>query len=303
MRLTNLHSCIYTILLLFFVSCTTEDETITAREYPRLNTLPVTEVSEGGARFNAGFLMRGTTPIVEYGFTYSWNYEWAMDFEKDKRISVMGDPGDDGFSELVEQGLYKGENYNVKAFVRTDDFVVLGQVVNFESRGSKISQLGSFSPKIGHVLDEMEITSSDFGVNGDTYVEIDGIRAQITSYSRNVIKILVPEDLDKEEAEIVVSTYGHASSFKEKFKLYRPVINSISPSQVITGEELNIIGGPFDTKPGAVYVTFASSPYKVTAEILNVTEDQVTVRVPERSRFPRREIEVTMNNMRTIYHY
>ena len=58
-------------LLSLLVKCNKDE--VTGRDYPRIKTLPVTEITPNGARFNAEIIFRGNFEVINYGFVWSEN--------------------------------------------------------------------------------------------------------------------------------------------------------------------------------------------------------------------------------------
>lgn len=299
MRIPSLRLLGYALLLLIMATCTTEEETITPREYPRLTTLPVTDISRDGARFNAEFILRGDYTIEEYGFIYSDDLVWQMDFHGSERISMDGNVGAEGFSAMISRNLKENEEYHVKAFARTADYLVLGEPVKFQSQGSNGPELKNITPSSGHIGDEIEITSASFGKKEyRVKVYVEGVEAEITSFSQSAIKFLVPDSVAKEYLTISVIVNGNASYLEEKFQLHKPVISRIEPVQTSFDSELTIHGENFNTDEGAVSVIFngfKETPFQ--SKIVSVTEDKVVVVVPGAVNIKEPGITVKMNNM------
>ncbi|TDQ33365.1 IPT/TIG domain-containing protein [Zeaxanthinibacter enoshimensis] len=301
MKLYILRSLAFSLLLFSLATCTTEEETITPREYPRLTTLPVTEVSNDGARLNAEFILRGDYPIAEYGFIYSDDYVGRMDFENSERISIEGNVGAEGFSAMISRNLRNNEEYHVKAYVRTADYLVLGEPVNFKSQGSKGPELKSMIPSSGHIGDEVEITSSDFGkAKWATKVFVEGSEAEITSFSETAIKFLIPDAVAEELLTVAVEVNGNVSSFEEKFNLYKPVISEITPVQTSFDAEVTLSGENFNPVKGSISVNFLGfKDVAFPAEIVTTEESSVVVRVPAGVDIKEPGITIEMNNMKT----
>ena len=58
-------------VVLMLVQC--DNDEITGRNYPRLKTLAVTDITAEGAKFNAEIIFRGNFEVINYGFVWSEN--------------------------------------------------------------------------------------------------------------------------------------------------------------------------------------------------------------------------------------
>lgn len=124
-------------LLCLLVMC--DKEEVTSRNYPRLKTLPVTEISSEGAKFNAEFRLRGDFKVVNYGFV--WDETIDPTIEYSNRVINSENIQTDRFSQSIETNLKVGVYYYVRAFVETDDFTVYGENMYFLSLGSKSPEI------------------------------------------------------------------------------------------------------------------------------------------------------------------
>lgn len=123
------------LLLLSVFLATCDENEVPSRDYPRLNTLDVTNVNEAGATLNAEITYRGDFEILQYGFTWSENENPT--FPISERVIFQGDIRSDKFSATISSStLVSGKEYYVRPFVQTEDYVVYGKNVKFTNRGS-----------------------------------------------------------------------------------------------------------------------------------------------------------------------
>lgn len=292
------------MLLLSQLGCDKEEE-ITSREYPRLNTLAATEIGPEGARFNAEFLLRGNVEIEKYGFVWSRNKYFeieSLETWPGNQVVYSENIGEDGFSEFIQITLQRNQVYFVRAFVKTKDFLVIGNDISFLSKGSKGPELKSFSPEAGHVDTEIELTATSFGENAhEVDVFINGIDALITSFSRTSITARIPDRINKEEITISVSVAGNNSAYDKKFRIYKPLISDVAPKEVTFGGVVEIHGEHFDTREGRTGVSFDTPNGTLfTGEVIDITENKITTRVPQEMNQEEMNLIVSMNNMKTV---
>lgn len=122
---------------LFFMACE-EEEVALEREYPRVNTLEVTNINSNGATFNADFIYRGDFEITRYGFV--WSDLESTTFLQANKLSYQETLMKDQYSVEVKDDLVKNQVYYVRAFVETKEFRVFGNQVSFTALGSAGTQ-------------------------------------------------------------------------------------------------------------------------------------------------------------------
>ena len=111
-----------------------DDDHLSSREYPRLNTLEVSDITPLGAKVSAEFLLRGDFEILYYGFV--WSDRPSPRVDHDSSAIFYGNIQDTGFSAEITSGLTKGIYYYVRPFVQTGNYRVYGKNVSFKSEGN-----------------------------------------------------------------------------------------------------------------------------------------------------------------------
>lgn len=109
------------------IECGEED--VSSREYPRLKTLPVTNITADGATFNAEITIRGSFEVLSYGFV--WNTDKTPTVDSSEKIEVHENINTLRFSLHVTSALKEDEKYYYKAFLITDDYTVYGKELTF----------------------------------------------------------------------------------------------------------------------------------------------------------------------------
>jgi hypothetical protein len=285
------------VFILLGVTFSCEEDGLYPREYPRITTLPVTDISTEGAMLNAEFLLRGNTEIISYGFVFISGL--GNNFEELRRVVIPGTIQDEAFSVFIGSGLYSNGRYWVRAFVETDDFMVYGEEVFFRSLGSSGPELVSFSPTEGHLTDTLRIK----GVfnNYSPKVEIDQLEATILEFNSEEISVLIPESLSKEKSQVHVTVIGNTSTFEEPFTLLRPTIESYDTTEVSIGSEMVINGTNFNPLPDQVELFFLNSEGALfPAEILSISENQIVTRIPEDVDSKLLQVTIHQNNFEVI---
>ena len=297
-----MRSKLVTVLLVsslgFLVHC--DKDEVTARNFPRLKTLPVSEITPNGARFNAEIIFRGDFEVLNYGFVWSENENPTI--ENSDRVIFAENILSDNFSEIIETTLREDVSYFVRAFIETNNFIVYGENVGFVSLGSAGPELMDFLPKSGHVEDTLRLKANNFGrIKSNVEVNIDQIAAEIVGFEETELSVLVPNLLSSEKSTISVSVSGNTTSFEDKFTLLKPVINTINPTSITFGSSVVIEGMNFDTRPNKITVSFIGADGTVfPAEVISVTESRIETIVPTNIASKQSEISISMNNFEII---
>jgi hypothetical protein len=112
--------------MLLAIGCT--EETLTVREYPRVET-SVVEVTSDNIIFRGQILANGNVPITEHGFTWSTGYPNIRDSQK-VALGEIKNPGE--FKSSVSKTVFeKNKTYSVRAYSLAGGFEVYGPVVSF----------------------------------------------------------------------------------------------------------------------------------------------------------------------------
>ncbi len=119
-----------TFLLIIPSACEKEDDVAT-RDYPRLITLGVSEISQTGAKFNAEIISGNPAEIIGYGFTWSDIVD-SPKLENNANIDITGSVSDNKFSADV-QTLESNKVYYLRSFIKTNDLLIYGRVVSFKT--------------------------------------------------------------------------------------------------------------------------------------------------------------------------
>lgn len=287
----------YTLILIaisFLVNC--EKYEVTSRDYPRVSTLAVDNITEEGATFNAEFKLRGEFEVVNYGFVWSTLENPTID--DSDRVVYAENIQSNTFSQRIETTLKKENIYNVRAFVKTKDYLIYGENIEFYSRGSNGPELLDFSPKIGHVGDTIKLKATSFGrVKNNVKVKINQTYVDIAKFDEKEISIVIPNSHTEEKSKISVDLAFNTSIYNELFTLYKPTINNIYPAAIKFGTEVTIEGENFNPNLNFVSVVFKSANGSLfPAEITSGSENQLKVLVPNGIDTKQCKIDVIMNN-------
>lgn len=263
------------IVILFVVfsiaiSCTKEEAT--PRNYPRVETGAVRDVSEAGALFS-GEITYSTVPIKDHGFVWST----VANFEPDQAdVLSLGEKSETGtFTAACTYALEKGKTYYVRAYAKSGQHSVYGDAHTFMSMGSQPPQISDFSPKEATWDDEIVLTGKNLSaIKSNLHVKFGTVDAFVVQSSEHEVTVKVPYTLNQKESTIALSLAGHTSTFTEKFVLRSPVIHSVSPVAAEPGVDVTISGQWLNAS--AVKVYFGD----LSADLKFVSKDKVICIVP-----------------------
>lgn len=206
------------ILLLSLMVIQCSEPEVTSRNYPRVSTLDVTNVSSVGARFNAEVIYLGDFEILSYGFVWSESDGPELGISEKKIFD--GSNFTVNFSADIKTTLSNGIRYYVRPFVMTNKYTVYGKTVSFYSKGSGFPTISSFTPTTGKVGDTIEISGTDFSYRkGSMVVKFDSHVADIVSTSDTLIHVVVPPTLSSAQSAVRVSVVGAETIAPVKFTL------------------------------------------------------------------------------------
>ena len=146
------------IAILSLVTC--DNYEFPKSPYPRIETLPVVNISETGVTFQGNITQLGQKEITNRGFV--WGLEKNLSIDSEDKIQLGPAQARGNFEANVKSGLSKGKTYFVRAFVATSDYFVYGEAVSFTSKGSTPPLIKSFSPLEGTWGDTITVKGNFF---------------------------------------------------------------------------------------------------------------------------------------------
>lgn len=117
------------LILMFGIlltSCNDEIPVI-VQEYPRIKTLPVTNIGSTTATFNFEVLIEGEEPITSAYFTMrdvSGGIIYQIDVPESELSNII-------ISADVRENLEPNQKYNVIPYVRTNSYFITGDTMSF----------------------------------------------------------------------------------------------------------------------------------------------------------------------------
>lgn len=228
------------LALAFALLASCSKEEVSPRNYPRVLTGEVTEITEAGAVFH-GQITFTSVPVVDHGFVWST----LSNFEpKDGDALSLGPLSSTGsFTAPCTYALKAGEKFYVRAYAVSENHAVYGDVVTFISRGANAPVMLDFSPKEGTWDDVITITGKNMtSVERNLIIKFGEYQAFVLESSPDKALVKVPFGLDKKECIVSLSLASQTSTMTDKFILRSPQITSIEPAVAAPGEEITING-------------------------------------------------------------
>lgn len=232
-------NCNIFLVCLAFLVAGCEDDPV-QRDYPRVKTLEVTNITSEGALFVAEIYEPGDGEISEHGFV------WALSrpgLEYDNKIMLGSLTGTGEFTAEVRSTLSEGLIYQVAAFVRSGEYTVYGNTVEFMSMGSMGPEITGFTPDRVLSGDTILIRGKRFSwVKGLNQVIFNETVADICSpVTDTTILVVVPFSLTVPEQTLSVEVAGNRTTFSgSKLMVDLPTLDEISPASAHWGDTVEI---------------------------------------------------------------
>lgn len=229
--------------VLTFIGCNDE---ISQRAYPRVKTLEVDNISSSGARFNAEIIAEGNGDIIEHGFVWDKMPDPTIGYSEKAVLQESIITGE--FSVEITTTLLEGSRYYVRAYSKSDEYLVYGKITSFSSLGSLAPQINSFEPKVGTFRDTVKIRGKNFSyVKDNNKVFFKEFRSELISSNDSVIICTVPDGIGDKSVLISLKLANQISRAADQFELISPEITSFEPSMGTFGDTIHISGQNFST--------------------------------------------------------
>jgi hypothetical protein len=225
------------VFLPFLSGC--EDEPV-PRDYPRVRTLPVTNITQEGAVFTAEVYEPGNVEITEHGFV------WALskpDVNSDNRVYLGTFTGTGQFSAEVRTTFQEGITYNITAFIRAGEYTVYGETMKFKSLGSLGPEITGFSPERVLCGDTVLIRGKNFSwVKTFNEVYFNDIKGVVCDpVTDTTLYAVVPFTTVEPEKAITVEIAGNRTTYPAKKLLVDlPSAELIGSSSGCWGDTVNL---------------------------------------------------------------
>jgi hypothetical protein len=280
---------IFPVLIAIFLLVTCDNYEFPKSPYPRIETLPVVNISETGVTFQATITQIGEKEITNHGFVWGPTENLSIANEDKIQLGVTSNLG--AFEADIKSGLFKDETYFVKAFVATQDYFVYGEAVSFTSKGSTPPVIKSFSPSEGTWGDTVTIKGNYFSALAkNNVVKFGTFESNVVSSNDSTIICIVPNDIETLLVSIYVQVSGTTTEASNKFQLTVPQIDDFYPTSGTFLDEVTINGSNFGILKTHV-VTIGGH----VAEVVASSRTSLKVKIPLEVELKTNQIKLVLN--------
>ena len=221
-------SLILGLIFIFLLGC--EKEEVALRPFPRLETLPVSEITDEGAVFNAKIFNRGDYEIRSFGFVWGPSPAPSLGDYFERRSE--GQPDQTTFSQGINSGLKINKRYYVRAFLETTDHIVYGTEVTFSSLGSSVPILTAVTPETGSWGDTISVLGKFFipDTTG-TKAFLNEVELSTISISDSMAQFIIPPIDNDSLVTLRMISGGEAVQNNLSFKYEVVKILEVSPQR------------------------------------------------------------------------
>jgi IPT/TIG domain/Kelch motif len=281
---------ILTISITLFSLVTCDNYEFPQSPYPRIETLPVVNISESGVTFQANITQLGEKVIMNHGFVWGLDENISIEDEDKIKLGTISRVGN--FEADVKSGLNKGEVYFVKAFVATEDYFVFGEAISFTSKGSTPPVINDFLPLEGTWGDTVTIKGNYFSaLSKNNLVEFGTFESKVVSSNDSTIVCIVPDNIPEKTVAINVTVTKNKTQSTNNFVLTTPTIERFLPTQATFEDIVTITGTNFSSIKEKNIVKFNEH----IAEVTESSNSQLKVKVPYAIRKKDNVVSVTVN--------
>lgn len=201
----------YWLLLCLVLLAGCEKEEIATRSFPRLETLPVTNVSDEGAVFNGHVLSSEGQDVLHHGFV--WGDRGRLpQLSTSFVISEPGAPSKAEFSMEIRNDLEIGRFYLIRAYIQTEQLTIYGNEVLFQSLGSRVPVLTSVQPAQGSWGDTITVRGKFLSRDTTNGVAFLGeVPVPVISASDSLASFVIPPTPNKAEVPLRMVIGGVSS--------------------------------------------------------------------------------------------
>lgn len=228
-----------------------EEEGISQRNYPFIETLQLSNLDENGVTIEAHLLKNGTASIESYGVDYLEsryveNIYSDVDFITKE---ILESPESEFFSVRVESDLVAGEEYHAKPFVRSNGYKVYGESLIFQAEGSRAPEITEVNSSVLGMRLELVIKGKNFSTRiENNLIEVPGseayFRFNILEATSEMLRVQamkwnsLAEFGHDQRFDLAVTTLGKKTVLPGHFSIGYPRITSINTLMAKEGEEI-----------------------------------------------------------------
>lgn len=214
-----------------------------ARPFTRLITYEVSDISDSGVTCTAELVNRDDQAILEYGFIYSTDSITSI--HQGNKIVVKPKENENIFSYRIDQALITGQLYRLRSYLITANYIVYGNIVTFDSKGSRSPVIKSFTPLVAFCGDTLKIVGSDFSpFIGENIVKLNDQELFVVSASDSLILAIAESNTDN--VTLKISVQGKEVIAGSTLKMIFPSVKNLYPLIVGIGDTITLTGENLD---------------------------------------------------------
>ncbi len=207
------------ISLFFFLSCNNDFVEITNKDFPFIILNEIFSNSNEGVVISASLYNENEVPFSEYGLVIAPEHTPSV---SDRKIVFNNTPGKD-FKVSINNDLIKGENYYVRAFIRTSDNLIYSNTLSFESEGCLPPDISSISAKSATSGNRIIIEGNYFSeIMSHNEVYFNDLKSTIIKASIDTLIVFCPNTSTDKSVKIKVTVALQTTEASQEFKLLNP---------------------------------------------------------------------------------
>ena len=150
-----------TIIIVLLSNCK-EKFDLEEQDYPIIYTNEVEIITDTGIVVTAEIKQLGNSKIIDCGFVWATYDNFSLSSHEISYISIGALTENDDFIANINYELVNEKITNIRAYCKTENEIVYGNIVSFDSKGVGPPVIYSFSPLSGLVGDNIIVTGNNF---------------------------------------------------------------------------------------------------------------------------------------------
>jgi hypothetical protein len=208
------------LLFIFVLGCN-KDLELPVKDYPYVETLEP-EVTDEGTLLSAELMNIGNSKILQFGFVWSESIKPTI---LDHICISTGEIKKGKYTYQLNSGIRNDNSYYVRSYVKSENFLVYGNQISFDSPHSQQPMINHISPLLGSIGTRVIIDGENFSpYPEDNIVKFGDIIAVPDSVTKNKIVVKVPAITEPGIVTVSVETAGMLARSDKPFEMKFPWI-------------------------------------------------------------------------------
>ncbi|TDQ15171.1 hypothetical protein DFQ04_3057 [Algoriphagus boseongensis] len=236
-------------LLWAFFACE-QEEFITQRDYPFVESVGISDLNETGVTVNFEILKSGNSSIDAYGLEFiearKLTNGSSGEFEK---IIESKAPSENVISIRIAYDLIDKEEYVVRPFVSSGGRIVYGENLVFLSQGVQTPKITEVTPKEFYLNSTIEVKGDYFNSrlenNSIEVINSEEYRIYLDSVFRDRIKFRIEvkssaRPIENQKLLLKLTSGGKVVQFPSEITSIVPKITLINPREFYVGDKIQV---------------------------------------------------------------